>query len=144
MHYGFHHIQLSCPAGSEEASRRFYVDVLGLTELTKPPALAARGGCWFCGPDEHGVEIHLGVEPDFRPALKAHPAVLWGNLESLCALSERLTAAGFGVTWDSELRDVPVRRHAGANAPTAPSGMHRFYTRDPHGNRIELMAPVEG
>ncbi len=114
-----HHVQLACPAGSEDRLRTFYGGVLGLTEIQKPPALAARGGAWFRG---HGVELHLGVEPDFRPARKAHPGLLWPDLD---ALAERLTAAGYPVTWDDEF-----------------PGMRRFYSADPNGNRLEFLAPV--
>jgi catechol 2,3-dioxygenase-like lactoylglutathione lyase family enzyme len=68
-----HHVLLACPPGTESASREFYSGVLGLTEIEKPSALARRGGCWFRG---HGIELHLGVETDFRPARKAHPGLL--------------------------------------------------------------------
>ena len=68
-----HHVQVSCPEGGEDAARRFYGEVLGLPEVAKPAALAKRGGCWF---RDEGVEVHVGVEPDFRPARKAHPAFL--------------------------------------------------------------------
>ncbi|SFJ85108.1 hypothetical protein SAMN05216275_11344 [Streptosporangium canum] len=68
-----HHIQLACPPGSEPVLREFYAGVLGLAEIPKPPVLAARGGCWFRG---HDIELHLGVETDFRPARKAHPGIL--------------------------------------------------------------------
>src|SRR5271170_7496226 len=84
-----HHVQLACPAGSEEASRAFYSGVLGLAEIDKPPALAGNGGCWFRG---HGVELHLGVEAGFRPARKAHPALLVAGLDGWAA---RLEAAGY-------------------------------------------------
>ena len=64
------HVQLAMPAGGEERARAFYRALLGMTEIPKPSELAKRGGCWFaCGP----VQIHLGVEDDFRPAKKAHP-----------------------------------------------------------------------
>ncbi|MFI5484323.1 MULTISPECIES: VOC family protein [Micromonospora] len=115
-----HHVQLACPRGSEDASRSFYVGVLGLTEKPKPPVLAARGGCWFTG---HGAELHLGVEDDFRPARKAHPALLWPDLD---ALADRLTAAGHPVTWGDD--ELP--------------GMRRFHTEDVHGNRLEFLAPL--
>ena len=82
-----HHVQLACPAGSEPALRSFYVGVLGLTELPKPPVLAARGGCWFAMAD--GSELHLGVEADFRPARKAHPGLLWPALDALAAAPVR-------------------------------------------------------
>jgi catechol 2,3-dioxygenase-like lactoylglutathione lyase family enzyme len=111
-----HHVQLACPAGSEEALRRFYRDLLGLAEKTKPPVLAARGGCWFAG---QGIELHLGVEPDFRPACKAHPGLLWPELDRL---AERLSASGYPVQWSDDL-----------------PGYRRFYTTDPHGNRLEFL-----
>lgn len=116
-----HHVQLAGPAGSEAASRAFYGDLLGLVEKPKPPALAARGGCWFAG---SGIEVHLGVEDDFRPARKAHPGLLWPDLDGLAA---RLAAAG-----------VPVSR---ADASTLP-GFRRFHTYDPHGNRLEFLSPT--
>ncbi|GIJ42929.1 VOC family protein [Micromonospora andamanensis] len=115
-----HHVQLACPRGSEDLSRAFYVDILGLTELTKPPALAARGGCWFRG---YGAELHLGVEDDFRPARKAHPALMRPDLDTLAA---RLDAAGYPVTWGDD--ELP--------------GLRRFHTHDPHGNRLEFLTPT--
>ena len=117
-----HHVQLACPAGSEPALRSFYVGVLGLTELAKPPALAARGGCWFALED--GSELHLGVEEDFRPARKAHPGLLWPSLD---ALAERLCAAGHEVRW-ADPGEIPGRR--------------RFHTDDPVGNRLEFLDSV--
>lgn len=117
----FDHVQLACPAGSEDASRAFYVDVLGLVEVPKPPALAARGGCWFRGPS---IELHLGVEPDFRPARKAHPGIRMTDLD---ALADRLRATGREITIDDT--EIPGRR--------------RFHTADPHGNRLEFLADVD-
>ena len=64
------HVQLAMPAGREDDARAFYAGLLGLSEVPKPPHLAARGGCWF---ETRDVKIHLGVDPDFRPARKAHP-----------------------------------------------------------------------
>jgi catechol 2,3-dioxygenase-like lactoylglutathione lyase family enzyme len=113
-----HHVQIACPPGSEPALRTFYRDVLGLSELPKPPALAPRGGCWFAG---HGIELHLGVEAGFQPARKAHPGLLWPDLDGL---AQRLADAGYPVRWapDGEL-----------------PGMRRFHTEDPHGNRLEFL-----
>ena len=68
-----HHVQLAMPAGQEQLARDFFVDILGMVEVAKPPILAARGGAWFRAAD---VELHLGVEDDFRPALKGHPGIL--------------------------------------------------------------------
>jgi catechol 2,3-dioxygenase-like lactoylglutathione lyase family enzyme len=114
-----HHVQIACPAGSEEVLRGYYVGVLGLGETPKPPALAARGGCWFAG---YGIELHLGVENEFHPARKAHPGLLWPDLD---ALATRLIDAGYPVRWAAE-DELP--------------GMRRFHTDDPHGNRLEFLA----
>ena len=89
-----HHVQLACPAGSEGALRAFYDGVLGLAEVPKPPVLAARGGCWLRG---YGIELHLGVEADFRPARKAHPGL---QVRDLDAWAARLRAAGAPVQED--------------------------------------------
>ena len=112
-----HHVQVGCPRGSEPASRLFYGGLLGLTEVPKPPELARRGGVWFRG---DGYELHVGVEEDFAPARKAHPAFLVADAESI---ADRLAGAGAEVTWDD-------------NFP----GYRRFHTRDPHGNRVEILA----
>jgi catechol 2,3-dioxygenase-like lactoylglutathione lyase family enzyme len=112
------HVQLAMPSGSEAEARaeEFFVDILGLERVPKPPQLAARGGCWF----ERGtVKIHLGVEEEFRPARKAHPALVVSGLEELC---RRLDRSGF-----------PTRR-----AEDVP-GQPQWYVDDPFGNRIELV-----
>jgi len=119
---GIDHVQLAMPRGGEQLARRFYGGILGLTEVAKPSNLATRGGCWFqCGP----LQLHLGVEADFRPAKKAHPALLVTNLAELLKV---LSAAGFEVSRDSER----VR------------GLDRAFTADPFGNRIELIATDDG
>jgi len=113
---GIDHVQLAIPAGTEAAARRFYADVLGLEEMSKPPALADRGGLWFrCG----GAGLHLGVDPDFQPARKAHPAL---RVRGLTALIVRCVNAGHPVE-----RDVPL------------PGLERVHVSDPFGNRIELI-----
>src|SRR5215472_2057172 len=91
-----HHVQLAIPAGGEDLCRAFWGGALGMAELEKPPALAARGGCWFRG---GGVEVHLGVEADFAPARKAHPGLLVTGLQDLAA---RLSEHGAAVVWDGE------------------------------------------
>ncbi|MEW9552324.1 VOC family protein [Nonomuraea sp. NPDC050783] len=115
---GLHHVQLAIPPGSEDECRRFYVEVLGMTELRKPPALAARGGLWVRA---DRLEIHLGVEQDFRPARKAHPGILVGDLT---ALARRLEAHGVEITWDDSF-----------------PGHRRFYAFDNLGNRLEFLSP---
>ena len=85
---GLNHVQLAMPRGQEELARSFYAGLLGMTELPKPPVLAARGGCWFAS---GAAVLHLGVEEPFAPARKAHPALLTDDLDELAAA---LTAAG--------------------------------------------------
>jgi catechol 2,3-dioxygenase-like lactoylglutathione lyase family enzyme len=110
------HVQLAMPSGQEEVAGTFYQGLLGLERQQKPPALAARGGCWF---SNGSVTLHLGVEEGFRPARKAHPAVIVENLDDLCrAISE----AGHEVRFDNEIPEV-----------------RRCYVDDPFGNRIELI-----
>jgi catechol 2,3-dioxygenase-like lactoylglutathione lyase family enzyme len=115
------HVQLAMPAGREDDARRFYSGLLGLPERTKPPALAARGGAWFESPT---VKIHLGVEADFRPARKAHPALRVSDLRALVAV---LRTGGHAV-----VENGPVEGH------------DRVYVDDPFGNRIELIEEENG
>jgi catechol 2,3-dioxygenase-like lactoylglutathione lyase family enzyme len=112
------HVQLAMPAGREDDARAFYQGVLGIPEKAKPAHLSARGGCWFESDD---LKIHLGVDKDFAPARKAHPAFL---VEDLPGLVMSLKDAGFRVVEDQALE-----------------GYDRMYVDDPFGNRIELMEP---
>jgi catechol 2,3-dioxygenase-like lactoylglutathione lyase family enzyme len=114
------HVQLAAPPGCEEAAREFFGGLLGLRELRKPPALAARGGVWFAVGDQ---QLHIGVEQDHTPAGKAHPA--FAAASDLDALAERLSAAGHAVLWDDEL-----------------PGVRRFFVHDPWGNRLEILSTV--
>ena len=112
------HVQLAMPTGREDDARAFYRDALGIPEVTKPSNLVARGGCWF----ERGpLKVHLGVEDNFVPAKKAHPAFV---VEGLRQLATTLQGAGYRVS-----RDQPLE------------GYDRVYVDDPFGNRIELMEP---
>jgi len=114
--HGLHHVQLAMPAGRENAAREFYSGILGLTEVPKPANLVPRGGVWFEGGT---LRLHLGVEADFRPARKAHPALL---VRGLPGLIRRLKACGVTVVTDEPL-----------------PGYDRVYISDPFGNRIELL-----
>jgi catechol 2,3-dioxygenase-like lactoylglutathione lyase family enzyme len=111
------HVQLAMPAGREDEAEAFYAGLLGFTRVPKPEPLAARGGCWFA---LGATAVHLGVEEDFRPAHKAHPAFV---VQGLPALVAALEAAG-----------VAVRPN-----PDAEPG-RGAYVDDPFGNRIELLA----
>ena len=117
-----HHVQLAAPPGCEDEARRFYGELLGLGEIEKPPLLAARGGVWFA---VGGRQLHIGVDPEFVPAQKAHPALRASNRGFLEALAGRLSEAGVDVTW--------------ADAAELPRAT-RFYAHDPWGNRVELIA----
>lgn len=111
------HIQLAIPKGKEADASAFYQDALGLSEVEKPESLKANGGVWF---GNAGVNIHLGVDADFKAAKKAHPAL---RVDDLDALAKRLESVGFPVLWDDRLPNT-----------------RRFYSDDPYGNRIEFMA----
>lgn len=113
------HVQLAAPSGAEDALRAYYTDVLGMTEIPKPPVLAARGGCWF---QAGAVQLHLGIGTDFRPAKKAHPGLRVTRIEACAA---RLQEHGAKVIWDDSL-----------------PGHRRFYSEDPVGNRLEFLEPT--
>lgn len=110
------HVQIAIPVGSEPEARRFFGEVLGLAEIPKPPALAKRGGLWF---QLENAQLHLGVDPDFRPARKAHVGLTVANLDAVAA---RCTASGFLPRVDDAL---DARR--------------RLFVDDPFGNRVEVL-----
>lgn len=113
------HVQLAMPPDEEDRARAFYAGVLGMAEVEKPEPMRAAGGAWFragC------VELHLGVEADFRPARKAHPGI---RVDDVDAVADRFAAAGVAVQWDDRY-----------------PGVRHFYVSDPFGNRLELMQPA--
>jgi len=114
------HVQLAAPPGCEAAAREFYGGLLGLRELPKPEPMRASGGVWFA---LGAQQLHIGVEAGFAAARKAHPALAVDDDAALDALAERLARAGAKVEWDD--------RHP---------GVRRFFTADPFGNRVELLA----
>ena len=93
---GLDHVQVAAPPGCEDAARAFYGGLLGLLEIDKPPLLAVRGGCWF---RVGAGELHVGAEDPFRPALKAHPALLVGSGGALEELAESLAGSGVEIRW---------------------------------------------
>lgn len=113
---GLDHVQLAMPSGGEAEARLFYAGLLGLREVAKPAHLVTRGGAWFEG---EGVRIHLGVDPEFRPARKAHPGLL---VTDLAHLADRLREAGHDVVEGEPLE-----------------GYAHVYVDDPFGNRLELL-----
>ncbi len=112
----FAHVQLAMPKGGEDRAREFYAGVLGLEEMPKPAALAARGGAWF---SNGAIQLHLGVEAEFRPAQRAHPALLVQGIDDYI---RRARAGNFRLVDDDPL-----------------PGYRRIFVYDPFGNRIELM-----
>jgi catechol 2,3-dioxygenase-like lactoylglutathione lyase family enzyme len=114
---GIDHVQIAAPSGCEEAARAFFGGLLGLDELEKPEPLRGRGGIWF---QVGAQQLHVGVEPDFAPAGKAHPAFAVAGYDELL---ERLRAAGVEVNEDAAI-----------------PGVRRCYIVDPWGNRLELVA----
>jgi catechol 2,3-dioxygenase-like lactoylglutathione lyase family enzyme len=111
------HVQLAMPPGEEAKARRFFGEILGMRELPKPEGLVARGGYWFAS---GSVQLHIGVEEDFRPARKAHPAFRCCDYPALLA---RLIQHGVEVV---HAADIP--------------GVERCHVHDPFGNRIELIS----
>jgi catechol 2,3-dioxygenase-like lactoylglutathione lyase family enzyme len=117
VRFAIDHVQIAMPAGGEDAARAFYADLLGFEEIPKPPVLAKRGGAWF---GAGSVRIHLGVEPDFLPAKKAHVALRCAGYDELAG---RLAAAGASVLDD----------------PLPFEGKRHCYVFDPFGNRLEII-----
>ncbi|MBO1909853.1 VOC family protein [Sporosarcina sp. 6E9] len=113
---GIDHIQMAAPKGSEDKARAFYGEILGMKEIPKPENLQASGGCWF---QVGAMEVHIGIQPDFTPAKKAHPGFTVNALESL---KSRLEASGYAIS-----EELPI------------AGRSRFFTHDPFGNRIEFL-----
>jgi catechol 2,3-dioxygenase-like lactoylglutathione lyase family enzyme len=117
-YYGLDHVQLAAPEGCEPAARNFFGSLLGWTEIPKPEALRKRGGVWFqCGTHQ----VHIGVQQNFVPAAKAHPAF---HVQNLDGLREHLRHSSVRII-DDEAR--------------ADEGVKRFYINDPFGNRLEFL-----
>lgn len=114
------HVQLAMPSGEEDKARAFYTNILGFTEIPKPAELAKRGGVWFQSED---AQVHLGIEQDFRPARKAHPAFVVDELDELIAKAH---SAGYETDTSQPLL----------------AGYKRAHVFDPFGNRIELMQRI--
>jgi extradiol dioxygenase family protein len=116
---GIDHVQLAAPVGCEVEARKFFGDLLGLEEFTKPESLRSRGGCWF---KVGHRQLHIGVEENFSAARKAHPAFA---TRDVVALSEKLEQGGVLVSWDDSVDRI-----------------RRFYVQDPWGNRLEFTEPT--
>lgn len=109
---------MAAPEGCEPEARRFFAELLGWTEIPKPETLRKRGGVWFqCG----AHQVHIGVQKDFVPAVKAHPAFF---VKNVAGLRENLLQKDVQVIDDEARTDEGVRR---------------FYLNDPFGNRLEFL-----
>jgi len=111
------HLQLAIPAGGEGRARTFYVDIVGLEEVPKPEELQRRGGLWLKSGE---IKVHLGVDKEFAPATKAHPAFRCADYEGLL---KRFASRSVAVVHDEQ--PFEGKRHC--------------YVLDPFGNRIELI-----
>ncbi len=116
-----HHAQITIPKDREEEARHFYSGLLGLKEIPKPLALQGRGGFWL---QVGASQVHVGTEDGVaRTRTKAHLAYEVDDLKAWAKLMEE----GGVALGDS----VPV------------PGFRRFEVRDPFGNRVEFIQPVE-
>ncbi len=118
---GIDHVQLAAPPGCEAEARRFFGELLGLEELGQPESLRARGGVWF---RVGAQQLHVGIDQEFAPAHKAHPAFAVSRYDELVS---RLRSAGAPVADDASI-----------------PGVRRCYVSDPWGSRIELVAVENG
>jgi catechol 2,3-dioxygenase-like lactoylglutathione lyase family enzyme len=116
-----HHVQLAMPAGGEDKARVFYQGILGIPEVAKPPQLLANAGVWF---ERESLRVHLGVEPKFTAARKAHPAF---TVNDLSAVVNLLTENNYDVSLDTSIPNLK-----------------RIFTSDPFGNRIEIIEENKG
>lgn len=113
------HVQIAIPIGGERVAEPFYAGLLGLTQVAKPPAMAARGGAWY---ESGHVHVHLGVEADFRANDKAHVAFV---VDDVAALAQKAADMGYQIKHDDAL-----------------PGHKRAFIYDPFGNRIEILRKV--
>jgi catechol 2,3-dioxygenase-like lactoylglutathione lyase family enzyme len=121
---GLDHAFLTIPDGGEDEARRFYGEIVGLEEMPRPAGLRERGGVWFRA---GGQELHLGTDEAHAGTKRPHPGFRVESLTALEELARRVEGAGYDVQWDERIED-----------------RKRFYTRDPFGNRLELLADVAG
>jgi catechol 2,3-dioxygenase-like lactoylglutathione lyase family enzyme len=110
------HVQIAIPIASEDRARAFYSGILGFTEVAKPPQMSERKSIWLVA---GAVNLHLGIELDFTPAKRAHPAFVVEGLDKILAACDR---AGISTKPD-----------------TSCNGFRRVHVFDPFGNRLELM-----
>lgn len=114
-HMRLSHVNITMPKGGEETARRFYGELLRLTEIPKPEAIRGRGGVWF---EAGGLDVHVSIE---EPRTGADAYRHFGlECTDVDGVRQRLESAGV-VTEDGR-----------------PAPWKRFFVRDPFGNRIEI------
>ena len=112
------HVQICIPRGKETEARRFYTDIIGLTEIPKPEALIPNGGLWYQVAD---IQLHLGTEDQINKS-KRHPAF---EVTDLQAAEQHLVKHGVKIKEETQI-----------------PGQHRFSFVDPFGNRVELLQKI--
>lgn len=111
-----HHVQVAIPPEGGEIARNFYRDILGLREVPVPPNVSKTAVAWF---EQGTLRLHVGIDPDFHPARKGHPAFSVCDYDQLMA---HLDSRGIHST-----------------QATVVDGARRCHIYDPFGNRIELI-----
>lgn len=118
---GINHVQITIPKGMEREARTFYCDLLGFIEIEKPLQLQKRGGLWLVVGTN---ELHIGTEEGVdRTKTKAHVAY---EVEELSAVRAHLQSHNIEI-----IESVPIPNY------------DRFEIRDPFGNRIEFIQPLQ-
>ena len=118
---GCHHLAI-CVHDIDDA-RRFYGEILSLTELERPPEIAAnfRSAWYLLG----SSELHVVENKDFRPLdspLAPHIAVATSDFR---AVTEQIVDRGGEFTY---------------GPGKGPDGILRAIMKDPTGNTLEITA----
>ncbi|HVT65500.1 MAG TPA: VOC family protein [Mycobacteriales bacterium] len=112
-----HHVNIVVRPGQTDQVASFYTEVLGLAPAQKPAAGTSPGGAWF--DIDEGTQMHISERDDAVMHDDMHFALVVDDFEGVLA---RLADAG------AEWREQPDL-----------FGGRRGSTRDPVGNRIELL-----
>ena len=111
-----HHVNVVVAPGGTAAVVPFYVDVLGLRQVEKPKEGVAQTGAWF--DIDESSQVHVSErEGDVHP--QSHFGLVVDDFDGVM---RRLRAAG--APWEDQA-DV--------------FGGRRGFTRDPAGNRVEIL-----
>jgi catechol 2,3-dioxygenase-like lactoylglutathione lyase family enzyme len=111
-----HHVNIVVPPGATPSVVPFYADILGLHQVDKPAEGVAQTGAWF--DVDASSQVHVS-EREGAAHPQSHFALVVDDFDGTLA---RLAAADAG--WE----DQP-----------AIFGGRRGFTRDPVGNRVEIL-----